>query len=251
MEPYFDKSQYYIKEIDKASAKKLIVNNHYSHKWTMCSVALGVFKNGVVNTYINIIDDKLIGCIVYGNPIGMRASNSISPLIKQGQVYELTRLWLEDGQGKNIESYTIGESFKWLRIHKPHIKALISYADPSYGHIGRIYQATNWLYIESFQAGNPLISFVDKPYKWVHAKTVHGLYGTNVPQKLADIKGQPIWAKRTSKKHKYLYILTDKFERKQILKTLKYPPVPYPKLNDYTEPDIKCFYPQSKNHIRQ
>lgn len=245
-----DTTKIFVDIVDKSLAKKMIIKGHYSHKWTKCSVALGIYyDDSKVNEFFNINDKKLIGCIIFGDPIGFNVSQSISSLVKQGEVLELTRLWIADGYGKNIESYVISESFKWLKKNKSDIKMLVSYADPSYGHIGRIYQATNWLYIESFQAGNPLISFVDKPYKWVHAKTVHGLYGTNVPQKLADIKNQPIWTRKISKKYKYLYILTDRIERKKILCSLKYQPKPYPKENNYVEPDIKVFYPKRKEYL--
>ena len=32
-----------IREVTKKVAKDIIVKNHYSHRWTMCSVALGVY----------------------------------------------------------------------------------------------------------------------------------------------------------------------------------------------------------------
>lgn len=40
---FIDTSKVFIREINSSLAKDLIVKNHYSHAWTMCSVALGVF----------------------------------------------------------------------------------------------------------------------------------------------------------------------------------------------------------------
>ncbi len=56
-------------------------------------------------------------------------------------VFELVRLFVFDGYGGNIESYLIGESFRWLKKNRPDIKALISYSDPMQGHVGTVYQA--------------------------------------------------------------------------------------------------------------
>jgi len=41
----------------------------------------------------------------------------------------------------------------------------------------------------------------------------------------------PFWIKKEPRKHRYVYILADKRERKKILKQLKYPQLPYPKTN--------------------
>ncbi len=93
-----------VKKLDKNIAKKLIVDNHYSHKWTKCSLALGIYEKGNSNQFIDISDDILIGCMIYGDPIGADASKSISTQVTQGQVWELTRLWVKDNTPKNTES---------------------------------------------------------------------------------------------------------------------------------------------------
>ena len=40
---YVDTSKLSVREIDRKIAKKLIVENHYSHQWTKCTHALGLF----------------------------------------------------------------------------------------------------------------------------------------------------------------------------------------------------------------
>ena len=89
---------------------------------------------------------KMIGVIVYGDPIGRLTGQSISDEIDRTEVLELTRLFIHDGYGSNIESWFISQSFNWLRKNMSEIKALISYASPVEGHSGTIYQATNWIY---------------------------------------------------------------------------------------------------------
>jgi hypothetical protein len=40
---YCDTSKLSIRQIDKPTAKKMVVKYHYSKLWTKCSVALGLF----------------------------------------------------------------------------------------------------------------------------------------------------------------------------------------------------------------
>lgn len=126
---------YQIKNIDRSVAKRLIIENHYSHKWTSCRYALGL-----------ILDGRIVGVCIYGFPVGRRVVKSISSLLENNNVLELTRLWVDDSEGKNTESYFIGRTFKWLRENASNVKVLISYSDPLANHVGFIYQATNWLY---------------------------------------------------------------------------------------------------------
>ena len=144
---YVDTSTLSVREIDRKIAKEMIVKYHYSKQWTKCSVALGLYHNtGNEHQFFDEPEEKLIGTICYGDPIGRHSGASISTIIPRESAFELVRLFVHDGYGSNIESYLIGEGFKWLRKNRKDIKALISYADPQQGHVGTIYQATNWVY---------------------------------------------------------------------------------------------------------
>jgi len=207
--------KYTIGLIDKKIAKELIIKNHYSHKWTSCRYAYGVYYNNV-----------LIGCLVYGPPVGRQAFNSITRTIelKREEVMELTRLWIADGYGTNIESYSIGQSFKYLR--REGIRVLLSYADPNKGHLGKIYQATNWIY-----QGNR--TMLVKSYKYkihgevLHPRTISSKYGSVKDEVLEKV--DPNFTKwEDIRKHRYVYIL-NKGERKAIINDLKHLPKEYVK----------------------
>jgi len=208
---------YRISLVDKVIAKKLIVANHYTHKWSSCRYALGLF-----------LDDEIQGVAVYGFPVGRQVVKSITPHLKNQDVLELTRLWLKDEAPKNSESFFIGQTFKWLK-ENTNTKVLISYADPMADHLGTIYQATNWLY----QGNNTMLV---KGYlhrlngEWMHPRSVVAKYGTVKTSKLLEIDPE-YERKELKKKHRYIYILTDKREKKKILATLKHPVLPYPKNN--------------------
>jgi len=67
---------------------------------------------------------------------------------RQHDVYELNRLWLSDKLPQFTESRFIGWCLR--EIKKLYPKAiLISYAEGPQGHVGTVYQATNWSYIGS------------------------------------------------------------------------------------------------------
>lgn len=208
--------RYIVREIDKKQAKQLIVEYHYSHTWTSCQYAIGLLKDGLT-----------LGVAVYGWPVGRLAAQSISPEVNEKQVLELTRLWIADSEGKNTESWFLGQTFSWLKKHAPSIKVLMSYTDPTFGHVGTVYQATNWLYQgDSIRTADYFMYKIgDECY---HPRTVFSRYGSNDFKTLQE-KIPEIEMITMEKKHRYLYILADKREKKQIIKTLKHPLKPYSK----------------------
>jgi len=234
---FVDTSKFYLREISHVVAKDIIVKNHYSHKWSLCSVALGVFQKiePDPNSFFSDDTEKLIGCLIYGNPVGRSAAASISKELKINEVYELVRLWIADiPNGKNMESYCIGQSFHWLRKNRPHIKALLSYADNEAGHTGIIYQSTNWLYQGNSQLAlmpNYSLSLTgpEEGYSWTHSRTVSERYGSHNRDVLKKAIGKKFWLKKESSKHRYIYILVNGKEKKFLIKNLKHPTYPYPK----------------------
>lgn len=203
--------------IDKNVAHKIVVDNHYSHKWSSCRYSFGlIYKN------------EIVGVAVYGYPVGRQVVNSISPLVDKDNVLELTRFWLKDEEPKNSESWFLSKTFKYLK-ENTHIKVLISYSDPLYGHRGIIYQATNWWY-----QGNDIMlvkSYLHKILgETLHARTCVAKYGTIKNEELLLI--DPKYARiEILKKHRYLYVLHKK-DRKHIKGTLKFSILKYPKNNN-------------------
>ena len=239
-EKYFDVTKVILRQISKKLAEDLIVKNHYSHKWSLCQVAYGIFYTDVEpSPFFDNVNEKLIGCVVYGQPVGRSAAESISSLIKIDEVFELTRLFIHDGYGKNIESYSISESMKMVKRDFPKIKAIISYADGEQNHKGTIYQATNFYYQGNSSLAlmpNFSISLKGPPnYEWIHSRTVSSTYGTHNVEYIKKCIGHTFWRKKESTKHRYVYLLGSKTEKKKILKNLKHPFLPFPKGNTYQD----------------
>jgi hypothetical protein len=165
---------------------------------------------------------KLNTVIIYGSSATARMKDSLP----NPNYMELTRLFSFDWVGKNMESYCIAQSFNYIRIKHSNIKVLISFADPSVGHHGYIYQATNWLYCGLSDQTGGYTYFFDN--KWQHPRTTVSKYGTRKHEEILKINPD-IEFKRIPRKHRYLYFLGTKKEIKEMKNKLQYNILPYPK----------------------
>jgi hypothetical protein len=239
-EKYFNSDSFVVRPISKNVAKELIVKNHYSHKWSLCQIAYGIFyKENKQNKFFEGNTEKLIGTCVYGSPVGRSAADSFSEIITKKDVFELVRLWVADGYGKNIESWFVSQTFKQLKKDWSNIKVILSYSDEEQGHKGIIYQALGFYYQGNKSIAlmpNYSISLVGPPdYKWMHSRTVNSIYGSHNLEHLKKKIGCTFWRKKESTKHRYFYILANKKEKKKILSNLKHPCLSYPKNTVFEE----------------
>lgn len=124
------------KLIDYHTAKKMMIDNHYSKKWNSSfgKINVGVFK-----------DDELLGCAVFGNLMNPTSYKSLNPEFKKDSLIELNRLWIDDKLVRNAETMLLGASFKIIRALYPEILAIQSFADGRLG-CGTIYKAANFKY---------------------------------------------------------------------------------------------------------
>ncbi len=119
-----------VKPITGKECHFLIMNFHYAKRIPCIQYAFGLYD-----------DIALIGCVTYGQPASPWIKVSMFGHNSPIQVLELNRLVITKDI-PNSASFLIGQSFKLL----PKQIALVSYADTQFGHVGYVYQATNWLY---------------------------------------------------------------------------------------------------------
>ena len=240
-----------IREISKKIAKDMIVKHHYSHTWTMCRYALGIFyETDNEHSFFDEKEEKLAGVAIYGYPVGRSAAASISPELDINEVLELTRLFIFDDYGKNTESISISKTFNWLKDNAPEIKALISYSDPEQGHMGIIYQATNWIYQGNKMRlmGNYGVKLTEDG-DWMHSRTVFAKYGSHNLEHLKKKIGHTFWRAEEPEKHRYIYLLCGKKDKKKIMNTLIHEPKPYPKDAEQYYPEVKMIEVESKERF--
>jgi len=230
---YVDKSKVSLRPIDKRIARDMIEKNHYSGRLSSCRYPLGIFYDEDSQHQFFDKNEKLIGVACYGFPVGRRVVGSIfkEEIIQNKNILELTRLFIHDGYGKNIESLAISLSFKWMKQHAPNIKVLISYADPEQSHDGAIYQATNWIYqgCGDFQLAPTYSLRVNEEDDWMHSRSVYSKYGSAAPENLKKAIGRDFWLKKEASKHRYIYFLGNKRENRNFKNMMKHPIMDYPK----------------------
>lgn len=235
---FVNTSRVTIREISKFVARGFIEKHHYTHKFSSTRHALGIFyQEETEHTFFAGSNEKLIGCMTYGHPVSNRTVGSITDGLELNNVLELTRLVILDNYGKNIESYSIAQSFQWMRNNDKNVKVLVSYADPEQAHTGGIYRATNWIYQGcGYSKLMPDYSLLLKTDGlWMHSRTVGSKFGNKSVENLAKRIGRTFWRKEETAKHRYIYFLCDKKEKKRIMKNLKIPVIPYNDIKEYVQ----------------
>jgi hypothetical protein len=137
-------------------------------------------------------------------------------------VLELNRLCCENT--KNIASTLVGRSLRLLP--KPSI--VVSYADTAQGHIGYIYQATNFLYTG---LSAKRTDWKIKGKEHLHGATVadESRGHENRAAWMREKYGNAFYLKDRPRKHRYVYFCGDERQRKTMRAALKYPIEAYPK----------------------
>lgn len=214
------KENYYIKQIDYNTAMDIIVKNHYLHRKAPCSIAFGLFENS--DYKINIFESgRIVGVIIYGVSCSSTLLRGICGDDESKNVYELTRLWIEDSTPKNAESFLIGNTIK--KLDK---EIIVSFAEIEAGHSGIVYQATNFYYCGlSAKFKDVLVKGMENKH---HASYAHGMSINEIKQKYGE---ENVYYKDRSRKYRYIYFNATKKRKTELLSKLKYKIQQYPKNN--------------------
>lgn len=97
------KDEYFIKPINYETAEDVVVKCHYAHRKASCVYAFGLYSKKPL---------KLRGVIIYGIPASDFVCKGVCGVEERENVYELTRLYVDDGLPKNLESYFISHTIK-------------------------------------------------------------------------------------------------------------------------------------------
>jgi len=170
----------------------------------------------IMHSFGLYVDKKLDGIITYGMPASPALCVGVCGEDHRHLVLELNRLCLLNNK-KNQASFLVGNSLKLLP--KPSI--VVSYADPSMNHNGYIYQATNFIYT----------GLSAKRTEWrIRGSNRHSRTLT-AQHTLEEMQNNPDKFYRLDRpqKHRYIYFLGDKKQKKEMLSKLNYEVAPYPK----------------------
>ena len=192
---------YFVKKISAKEAKRYIHENHYSHgSHNSPSPCYGLFDG-----------EELIGCLMFATPCSENVRSSVFGPEYKDNVTELHRLHIKDVTPKNTESWFISRCLKQLKIDKPQIWGVVSFADNTEGHKGTIYKATNAIRAGETGSAN---FYIDTEGRLRHPRQC----GVNITE---DNKPEG-WTKvRRAAKSRFLFLVpNDKRHKKQLLDLL-------------------------------
>lgn len=121
-----------------------LLTQHYLHK----------VKGDTKYTFKLEHNSIQMGTIVYGGK-GITWKSYVDSYDK---LVELRRLFVVDNTPRNIESFLIGYTLRWLKRNTP-VEKVITYADPNQGHTGTIYKASNFKYIGDTKTGKKIFIY--------------------------------------------------------------------------------------------
>jgi len=201
-----------VRKITTKDAEPFILHRHYAKRMCPITYAYGAYKC-----------NELIGVVTYGTPLSSTLREGICGAEMASNVLELNRLCCENT--KNLASLLVGRSLKMLP--KPSI--VVSYADSRQGHIGYVYQATNFIYTGlSAKFKDPMV----KGYEHKHHTTI-GDEGRGHKSRVEYLRGkygaENVYYIERARKHRYVFPCGDKKQKKNIIEAIKYSQQPYPK----------------------
>src|SRR5499425_3948244 len=169
------------------AAKYAVQHWHYSRSLPCSKTCrLGVWEN-----------DQFIGAIVFAWGANRHLAGEYK--LKMTECAELCRIAFD----KHITpvSRIISIAVKMLKREMPGIRLIVSYADLNQGHQGKIYQASNWLFVG--ETGNEAGIILNG--KLTHRRTINSKYGTSDIEWLHE--HVDLCARRVEGKPKFKYLL--------------------------------------------
>lgn len=190
----------------------LLLNKHYARRIPSISYAFGLWRSG-----------ELAGVVTYGSPAAAPVRTGMLGPEMADRVLELNRLCLDHNR-KGEASHLVGRSLRML----PRPTAVISYADCAQGHLGIVYQATNFLYC----------GLSEKRTDWA-LKGAEGRHGQSIADEMRGVPnraeamrkkyGEAFYLSPRSRKHRYVYFVGSRREVAEMREALRYPISEYPR----------------------
>jgi len=201
-----------VERISSQDAQPFLLNRHYAKRLCPISHAFGSYRG-----------HDLIGVVTYGTPLSSTLRDGVCGKEYSQCVLELNRLCCESG--KNIASQLVGRSLSML----PKPSVVVSYADTGQGHVGYVYQSTNFIYTGlSAKFKDPMV----RGQEHKHHTTI-GDEGRGHPSRVEYLRekygAENVYYVERARKHRYVFFCGNKTERWKMKSSLKYKVEDYPK----------------------
>jgi hypothetical protein len=190
------------------AASYAVMNWHYSRRMPMPPIVkIGAWEDG-----------RYIGCVLFARGANQNIGTPYG--LSQTECCELVRVALREHATPVTRIVAI--AMRFLRRNAPGIRLVVSYADPSEGHHGGIYQGGGWTYTGRSSESTQYL----EDGRWKHSREVRfGAFGQGKRKSTGE---RSPWAdlpsRRVPGKHTYLMPMDDEI-RSRIAPLSR----PYPK----------------------
>jgi hypothetical protein len=200
-----------VSSIPSKEAEPWLLVRHYAKRKCPISYAFGAFRN-----------NELIGIVTFGTPASSTLRKGIAGNEWMESVLELNRLCCVSE--KNTASILVGRALRLLP--KPSI--IVSYADTAQGHIGYVYQATNFIYTG---LSAKRTDWKIKGKEHLHGATIADESRGQIDRAkwMREKYGDDFYLEQRSRKHRYIYLCGNLRQRSKMRSALMYCEQPYPK----------------------
>lgn len=210
--------RYEVVEVENKLASEIIVAHHYLHRRPNATKSYAMKSKE---------DGHIVGILQFGLVSSPAVEKGVCGEAYRHSVIELKRLFVFDETAKNAESWFIGQVLKIC----PY-EIILSFAEPKAGHLGIVYQSTNFMFCGASIKFNDYI-FTDGR----HPRSMHKMlqeYGGGAQAYKALGDGV---MKKVARDRKYRYIMfnADKKRKKELMANLRYDVFAYPKTLDVEE----------------
>ncbi len=207
---------YWVREVLASETHWLLLKVHYAKRLPSISYAYGLF-----------LGNDLRGVVTYGTPAASALRSGIAGDEFAPMVLELNRLCLIDNL-PNEASRLVGASLRML----PAPKIVVSFADTAQGHEGIVYQATNFLYTGlSAKRTNWKVKGLEHLHGQTIADITRNTTGSRVEAMRAKF-GDKFYLEDRSRKHRYIFFVANKYEKRKMRSALRYPVLEYPRASE-------------------
>ena len=186
-------------DVDDKGHDSFLMSYHYAGEGRKSKVVYGAY-----------LQDVLIAVAKF-SPV-VRNEVVTSSGFTCGQVLELDRFCIHPNyQKKNLASWFLSRSTTELFKSNPKIRALMTFADSTYGHSGAIYKASNWTFLHKTKDS---YHYIDPEGVVMNKKRVHRIASKLKMKEAEYVKKHGLDKFRENVKYKFILLSQNSLDSK-------------------------------------
>jgi hypothetical protein len=197
-----------VAQCDSRAARYAVENWHYSKTLPVGKmIRYGIWDDG-----------GFVGAVLYSRGASPGLGRAYG--VAAHEVAELARVALCAHEFPVTQ--IVAQSLKMLKRDNPGLRLVLSFADPEHGHVGKIYQAGNWIYLGRTGSAPVFVDYAGKRFhqRVVEANSTNKQFGKRQANAVRRADLTKIF---TEPKYRYGYPLDRAMRRALMRHALPYP----------------------------